>query len=87
MNIAIGKIILYERIRSIKELFIPISSENKLVKNNIINISKNIKRFKTIAKDRILNFLFFVLVSLDTINRSEIKVFILVNIVPYKLTF
>ena len=87
MNIAIGKIILYERIRSIKELFIPISSENKFVKNNIINISKNIKRFKTIAKDRILNFLFFVLVSLDTINRSEIKVFILVNIVPYKLTF
>ena len=87
MNIAIGKIILYERIRSIKELFIPISSENKFVKNNIINISKNIKRFKTIAKDRILNFLFFVLVSLDTINRSEIKVFIFVNIVPYKLTF
>ena len=66
---------------------IPISSENNFVKNNIIKISKNIRRFKTTAKEKILNFLFLVLVSLDTVNKSEIKVFNFVTIIPYKLTF
>lgn len=65
----------------------PISSENNFVKNNIIKISKNIRRFKTTAKEKILNFLFLVLVSLDTVNKSEIKVFNFVTIIPYKLTF
>jgi len=65
----------------------PISSENNFVKNNIIKISKNIRRFSTTAKEKILNFLFLVLVSLDTVNKSEIKVFNFVTIVPYKLTF
>ena len=66
---------------------IPISSENNFVKNNIIKISKNIRRFKTTAKEKILNFLFLVLVNLDTVNKSEIKVFNFVTIIPYKLTF
>ena len=35
---------------------IPISSENNFVKNKIIKISKNIRRFKTTAKEKILNF-------------------------------
>ena len=65
----------------------PISSENNFVKNNIIKISKNIRRFKTTAKEKILNFLFLVLVSLDTVNKSEIKVFNFVTIIHYKLTF
>ena len=60
----------------------PISSEKSFVKKRIINISENIRRFKTMANVPILIFLFPVLVSLDTTFKSEMKVLKL-DIMPF----
>ena len=79
-NTATGNNNLKDSIKSINELVIPISSEKSFVKKRIINISDNINRFNTKAKAPMLNFLFFVLVSFDTVNKSEIKFFNLVLI-------
>ena len=56
------------------------SSANNLEKKRIIKISKNINKFNTRAKEAIFIFLCLVLVSFETVSKSDIKVFNLFNI-------